>query len=58
MMGSGGMAEYIFKVMSTTVRLRNRDLPVELMFHHIALAQSTVSLQLKIFQWVKRGGGE
>lgn len=45
------------KVTSTTVRLRNRDLPLELMFHHIALAQSTVSLQLKIFQWMQGGGG-
>lgn len=36
--------------MSTTGRVRNRDLPVELMFHQITLAQSTVSRERKIFQ--------
>lgn len=40
--------------MGTTGRRRNRALPVELMVHPMALARSTVTLELKTFQWMQR----
>lgn len=57
-MGSGDLTENKVKVTGTTGRRRNRALPVELMVHPMALARSTVTLQLKMFQqmqrWVER----